>query len=60
MDRTREIAEIEESLRQAADAIRRRDPDVLAGRMSPPVRGTTRPTSEKPKTNAKAANKALG
>ena len=60
MDRKREIAEIEESLRRAADAIRNREPDALAGRMSQPTRATKRPTSGKPKTAVKNANKALG
>ncbi len=60
MDRKREIAEIEESLRRAAEAIRNREPDALAGRVSPPPRNTSRPSSEKPKTAVKNANKALG
>jgi hypothetical protein len=60
MDRNQEIAEIEESLRRAAEAIRRGDPDALAGRASLPNRGAKRPKSEKPMTTVKAANKALG
>jgi hypothetical protein len=33
MGKPRQLIEIEESLRRAADAVRRRDPDTLAGRM---------------------------
>lgn len=32
-DRPRELTEIEEAFRQAAESVRRGDPDTLAGRM---------------------------
>ena len=56
MNRDNQKAEIEASLRRVEDALRRRDPDTLAGRM-----GTQHPTEPSIKTKkVKAANKALG
>ena len=56
MGKSKELIKIEDALRRAAEAVRRRDPDTLAGRM-----GTQHPTEPSNKTKkVKATNKALG
>lgn len=55
MNREKQKAEIEASLRRAEDALRRRDPDTMAGRMGSPASPERLPDAAK----AKSANKAL-
>ena len=47
MSTSRQLIEIEEAFRRTEDALRRRDPDTLAGRMPKQnSEATKRPTSE--------------
>lgn len=55
MNLDKQKSEIEASLRRVEDALRRRDPDTLAGRMGSPNRAETPNTSKK----VKAASKTL-
>jgi hypothetical protein len=60
MDKPRELIEIEESLRQAAESVRRGDPDTLAGRMPKEWREqeAARLAAEKGKDCAQSKKKA--
>lgn len=60
MTRHQKIKDIEDSLKRAAEAIRRRDPDALAGRMQNESRNDKRALPQNAKTTAKKRSKALG